>query len=208
MPDPGKAGCYHPNVASTIASDLDLLSREMRRLRASEYHRMIEAGIFGEDERVELLGGVIVSVSPQNAYHALVVERLSDPVFVSLPPQFVIRCQLPLTLAETDEPEPDVAVIDRETPRSRQRQPSTARLIFEVAADSLRKDREIKAAVYARAGVPEYVVVNLKEECLEVNREPDAATGRYRTHARLLKSESFASLAVAGLAFPVTELLA
>jgi len=196
-------------VTSPITDDVDrLLSHEMRRLRLGEYHRMIEAGVFDEDERIELLEGVIVTVSPQNAFHALLVERLSDPVFIALPPQFVIRCQLPLTLSDTDEPEPDIAIIDRETPRSRHHQPTTARLIFEVAADSLRKDREIKAALYARAAIAEYVIVNLTDECLEVHRDPDQAAGRYSTRVTLHKAETFVSTAVIGLRFPVAELLA
>jgi len=180
----------------------------MRRLHLHEYHRMIEAGVFDEDEGVELLEGVIVGMSPQNADHALVVERLSDPLFVGLPAELVIRCQLPLALSEADEPEPDVAVIDRSTPRSRRAQPTTARLIFEVAAESLRRDREIKAPLYARAGIPEYVIVNLRGECLEVHREPDPASARYRTLATLDKSASFSSTSSPGLTFSIAQLLA
>ena len=186
----------------------DFLGREMRRLHLHEYHRMIEAGVFDEDEGVELLEGVIVGVSPQNADHALVVERLSDPLFVGLPAELVIRCQLPLALSEADEPEPDVAVIDRSTPRSRRAQPTTARLIFEVAAESLRRDREIKAPLYARAGIPEYVIVNLRGECLEVHREPDPASARYRTLATLDKSASFSSTSSPGVTFSIAQLLA
>lgn len=179
----------------------------MHRLNVGEYHRMIEAGVFAEDDRVELLEGVIVNMSPQNAQHALVIERLSDPLFVRLPAEFVIRCQLPLTLSEAAEPEPDVAVIDRGTPRSRQSQPATARLVFEVAAESLRKDREIKAPLYARAAVVEYVIVNLKDECLEVHREPDPAAGRYRVLAKLSKGDTFSSTTVPGFGFSIAELL-
>jgi len=187
---------------------MELLSREIRRLSLGEYHRMIDAGVLDEDERVELLEGVIVGVSPQNAHHAIVVERLSDPLFVRLPAEFVIRCQLPLALSDTDEPEPDVAIIHRDTPRSRQRQPATARLVFEVAVESLRKDREIKGPLYARAGVPEYVIVNLKEERLEVHRDPDPAGGRYKTVTSLDRNAAFSSSSVPGLGFQVAELLA
>ena len=194
------------SIATSGSSDF--LGREMRRLHLNEYHRMIEAGVFDEDEGVELLEGVIVGMSPQNADHALVVERLSDPLFVGLPAELVIRCQLPLALSEADEPEPDVAVIDRSTPRSRRAQPTTARLIFEVAAESLRRDREIKAPLYARAGIPEYVIVNLRGECLEVHREPDPASARYRTLATLDKSASFSSTSSPGVTFSIAQLLA
>jgi Uma2 family endonuclease len=194
-------------TSTAIFGSLDLLSREMRRLHLPEYHRMLEAGVFDEDERVELLEGVIVSMSPQNADRALAVERLSDPLFVGLPADFVIRCQLPLALSEADEPEPDVAVLERTTPRSRQAQPTTARLVFEVSSDSLRRVREIKAPLYAHAGIPEYVIVNLKDERLEVHRDPDLSTGRYRTLTTLDKSATFSSSSVAGLRFSIARLL-
>lgn len=191
---------------SAASASVEILGPEIRRLHVREYQRMIEAGVFDEDEAIELLGGVIVRMSPQNADHALVVERLNDPFFVELPPDHVIRCQLPLSLSETDEPEPDVAVIERATPRSRHAQPTTARLVFEVAGESLRKDREIKGPVYARAGIPEYVIVDLAGECLEVHRDPDPAGGRYRTLATLDKAGTFTSASVPGLKVVVARL--
>jgi len=191
-----------------MATSVEILGREMRRLRLCEYHRMVEAGVFEEDEGVELLEGVIVRMSPQNADHALVVERLNDPPFVELPAEYVIRCQLPLSLSEADEPEPDIAVLERGTPRSRRAQPTTARLVFEVSGESLRKDREVKGPLYARAGVPEYVIVNLVEECLEVHREPDTASGRYRSLSTLDKGATFVSGSVPGLKVSVARLLA
>ena len=187
---------------------IHLLTRDLRRLHVSEYHRMIEAGVFDEDEHIELLEGVIVRVSPQKADHALAVERLNDPVFVKLPAAFVIRCQLPLSLSEADEPEPDIAVIERVAPRSRRAQPSTACLIFDVASDSLRKDRRVKAPLYARSGIPEYVIVNLQEDCLEVHRDPDPARGVYRAVETMNKGETFFSMSVPGFRFAVLELLA
>ena len=192
----------------TVADGIQLLARDLRRLHVGEYHRMIEAGVFDEDERVELLEGVIVTVSPQNPDHALIVERLSNPLFLRLPGDFVIRCQLPLAVSESDEPEPDVAIIHSGTPRSRQEHPKTARLVFEVASGSLRRDREVKASLYARAAVPEYVIVNLQEDCLEVHRYPDPATGRYREISRLASGDSLASASVLGLSFAVADLFA
>jgi Uma2 family endonuclease len=191
-----------------MAASAEILGLEMRRLRLQEYHRMVEARVFDEDEGVELLEGVIVRISPQDAAHAIVVERLNDPLFVHLPPDYVIRCQLPLSLSDADEPEPDVAVIARTTPRSRRAQPTTARLVFEVAGGSLRKDREVKGPLYARAGIPEYVVVNLVDETLEVHRDPDPDAGRFRSLSTLGKEATFESSGVSGLKFAVAELLA
>ncbi len=169
---------------------------------------MIDAGILDEDERVELLEGVIVSMSPQKPDHALVVERLGDPRFLKLTGDFVIRCQLPLALSDSDEPEPDVAVIRSDTPRSRQQHAGTAQLVFEVASGSLRVDREVKALLYARSGIPEYVIVNRKDQHLEVHRDPDPASGGYRTLTRLSTGDTFSSTSVPGLGFAVADLLA
>jgi len=146
-----------------------------RRLSVEDYHRMIEAGVFGEDERLELLEGVIVEMSPRKPRHAEVIRRLCDPEFAKLPTGRIVQAQLPLTLAPDSEPEPDVAIVPRTPGGYRERHPTTALLVFEVSGESLRKDRVAKAAVYARAGIPEYVIVNLAEDCLEVRREPDPA---------------------------------
>jgi Uma2 family endonuclease len=196
-------------VGLTASADaIRLLGSELRRMDVTDYHRMIKAGIFDEDERVELLEGVIVTMSPQNPDHALVVERLTNPRFLRSPADFVIRCQLPLLLSDTDEPEPDVAIIHCDTPRSRQQHPTTARIVFEVASGSLRIDREVKAALYARAAIPEYVIVNLKDDSLEVHRDPDPAQGAYRVVTTLGKADAFTSASVQGLGFAVADLLA
>ena len=73
----------------------------MRRLSVAEYHQMIDAHILGEDDRVELLEGLLVTMSPQRPPHAVVIERLCDPELVPLDPGFRIRCQLPLTLEDS-----------------------------------------------------------------------------------------------------------
>jgi Uma2 family endonuclease len=176
------------------------------RLTVEDYHRMIEAAVFDEDERLELLEGVIVEMSPQAPRHALVISRLCDPVFVVPGPDFLVRCQLPLTLGRASEPEPDVAVVSRALAAQRDRHPGTAALVFEVAGDSLRKDRLAKGAVYAAAGIPEYVIVNLAQDCLEVHRDPDPQGRRYRTVVTLATGR-FESVSVSGFAFAVADLL-
>ena len=84
-----------------------------RRLSVDDYHRMIAAGVFDEDEHIELLEGVIVEMSPQRPRHAEVIRRLCDPRFVTAGPDHVVQAQLPLSLGEASEPEPDVAVVPR-----------------------------------------------------------------------------------------------
>jgi len=179
-----------------------------RRLRVEDYHRMVAAGVFEEDERLELLEGVIVQMSPQSPRHAIVITRLCDPQFAAVGPDSLVRAQLPLTLEPNSEPEPDVAIVRRAEGGDRHRHPSSALAVFEVASDSLRKDRLAKAVLYAQAGIPEYVIVNLAQECLEVHRDPDPKGRRYRTLTTLAGTDRFQSASVASLAFVVADLLA
>jgi Uma2 family endonuclease len=179
-----------------------------RRLSVEDYHRMIEAGVFDEDERLELLEGVIVEMSPQRPRHAEVISRLCDPRFVTVGPEFLVRSQLPLTLGPESEPEPDVAVVHRNPKGYAANHPTSAFLVVEVSGDSLRKDRVAKAAIYAHAGIGEYVIANLADECLEVHRDPDARARRYQTISTLRAGDRFESASVPGFGFAVTDLLA
>src|SRR5262245_52491793 len=191
-------------------SDPALLAalEHQHRLSVQDYHRMIRAGIFEADARLELLQGVIVEMSPQTPRHAEVIRRLCDPRFATIPADCVIQSQLSLTLGPDSEPEPDVAVVPRSETGQADSHPRSARLVIEVAAESLRKDRLAKSPLYARAGIPEYVIVNLTQSCLEVQRDPDPGAGRYRTSLTLTSGSRFESVAVPGFAFDVAALLA
>jgi Uma2 family endonuclease len=173
----------------------------VRRFSVAEYHRMVEAGILGEDDRVELIEGVIVEMTPQGPRHARLIQRLCDPAFARVPVDHVVRCQLPLTLGPGSEPEPDVAIVRRSDAGSDTSHPTTASLVFEVSGQSLQADRTTKSALYAAAGIPEYVIVNVDGTCLEVHREPDPASRRYRSLATLARGQAFESSSVPGFAF-------
>jgi Uma2 family endonuclease len=177
-----------------------------RRLSVEDYHRMVEAGILGEDDRVELIEGVIVEMSPQGPKHAKVIRRLCDPTFVTVPPEYVVQSQLPLTLGPRSEPEPDVSIVRRADAASDVSHPTTAALVFEVAGDSLRKDRLAKASLYAGASIPEYVIVNVEQDALEVHRDPDPDSRGYRTLTTLRGVDPFDSTAVPGFGFRVEAL--
>src|SRR5690242_19068453 len=82
-----------------------------RRFLTREYHQLIEAGVLGEDDHVELLEGVIVSMTPQRRRHARVISTLNAWLVPALGGDYRVRVQLPLTLSESSEPEPDVAVV-------------------------------------------------------------------------------------------------
>jgi Uma2 family endonuclease len=185
---------------------LMLVLDRQRRLSVGDYHRMIEAGILGEDDHVELLEGVMVQMTPQGPRHAQLIQRLCDPTFAQVPRDHIVRCQLPLTIGDESEPEPDVSVVRRADTQSDTSHPTTAALVFEVSGESLQHDRLTKSAVYASAAIPEYVIVNVEQRCLEVHTDPDPASRRSRTLVTLAGDLSFESSAVPGFGFRVASL--
>ncbi|MFC1705208.1 Uma2 family endonuclease [Planctomycetota bacterium] len=136
-----------------------------------EYVRLGELGLFRE-QRVQLVEGDIIEMSPQSSRHAAAVRLMClalDRVFGT---GYDVRCQLPLDLGEHSQPEPDIAVVEG-TPRDyAAHHPATASLVVEVADTSLAYDQTAKKSLYARAGVPEYWVLDLISRRLEVYRQP------------------------------------
>jgi Uma2 family endonuclease len=176
-----------------------------RLFSVAEYHRLVEAGVLCEDDHVELLEGVIVEVSPQSERHAQVIQRLTALLVRVAGDRFAVRPQLPLTLRDS-EPEPDLAVVRTEDAASLDDHPTSALLVVETSSASLAHDRTVKGRIYARAGIPEYWIVNPGERCIEVHRDPDPAAGRYRDISRLAADEALDSAAVPGLRLEVRSL--
>lgn len=156
------------------------------RLRVDQYRQMGESGIFTEDDKVELIGGVLVAKGKMGQAHARLIQKLTGLLVRGVGPEYAVRVQLPLTLDDFSEPEPDFAVVHAGDVGEGENHPGTALLAVEIALGSLRLDRGVKATLYARAGIPEYWIVNLRDATVEVHREPDAARGRYGT--RLTRS--------------------
>jgi Uma2 family endonuclease len=153
-----------------------------------EYYRMAEAGVFAEGERVELLEGEVHTMTPQNARHMRVIDRLTARLVPAVGEDLYVRVQGPITLTDESEPEPDLAVLRKaDVEAAEVRHPSFALLVIEVSESSLSKDRGLKARLYARAGIPEYWVVNLRNQVVEVYTQPLPEQGGYeavRTCAR------------------------
>jgi len=151
-------------------------SERIRPLKRSEYDRLVQLGCF-EDEKIELLDGMLVAVSPQGTEHAQAVRKLTTLFILGVGQRAAVQCQLPLGASDDSEPEPDIAVVPNQ--EYFDDHPTRAYLVIEVANSSLRKDRLLKAALYARAGVPEYWIVNVPERLVEIHRSPRA--GEYST---------------------------
>src|SRR4249920_2907795 len=103
----------------SVASPSADVHERLRRIRVDEYHRMIEAGILGEDEHVQLVDGMLVAMSPQGRPHAFVIQELTGLLVRALSDEFKVLTQLPLTLDDDSEPEPDLAVVHARDAASR-----------------------------------------------------------------------------------------
>jgi Uma2 family endonuclease len=183
-----------------------------RRWTREEYHRLAELGILGPEERVELIDGEIVVVPPQGSPHYTAIRATEEALRAAFGPGYDVRVQGPLALEERSEPEPDVAVV-RGTFRDYEREhPASAVLVVEVADTTARYDRERKGRLYARAGIPEYWLLNLPRRRLEVYREPvpagDLPRGaRYATRQVLAEHEVVTPLAAPQARIAVADLL-
>ncbi len=169
-------------------------------LRRADYDALVAAGAF-TDDRVELLEGVLVAMSPQDPRHADAVRWLSRTLGRALPPELDLQVQLPLAAGDTSEPEPDLAVVP--AGRYRDAHPDEPMLVIEVANTSQALDLGAKAALYARAGVPEYWVVDLPARAVVVHLDPAPAGYGHRTEHR---GGVLAPVAVAAVAVDLGEL--
>lgn len=162
-----------------------------------EYDRLVGTGIFHPEERLELVNGTIVTMSPQGSLHATAVRLVEEALRKVFSSGFDVRVQMPLALAPRSEPEPDVAVVVG-TPRDyRSEHPQSASLVVEVSDTTLAYDRETKAPLYAQAGIPEYWIVNLLDRQVEVFQNPQHTndhTISYHTQRIYTSTESFSPL--------------
>ena len=145
---------------------------ERRIFNVDEYHRMSEAGILSEDDRVELMEGEIIKMSPIGSRHAACVKRFNTLLHRKAGQAVIVSIQDPIRLDDYSEPEPDVAVVSGSPRDYRDAHPSTALLVVEVADTSLLFDRTTKASLYARAGIADYWLLNLVDQIVEVHRTP------------------------------------
>lgn len=144
------------------------------RFTVDEYHRMAEAGILGEDDRVELIDGQVAPMSPIGSRHAGTIIRLNRLFVTGLRNRALVSVQNPVRLGEHDEPQADLAILRPRSDDYAIRLPEAADvlLLVEVADSSLERDRDLKAPLYARAGIPEYWVWDLVHQQVLVHRDP------------------------------------
>ena len=144
-----------------------------RRFTRAEYHRMAEVGILRKHDRVELIRGEIVEMSPIGRHKAF-VGNLAQLLIVRLADRATVWVQSSIVLSEDTEPEPDLAVLRRGAVPYKERDAwaEDVLMLIEVADSSLAYDRSTKLRLYAEAGIPEYWVVDCAAESVEVYRTP------------------------------------
>ena len=146
---------------------------EKRLLSVKEYHKMGEVGILTPDDRVELINGEIIKMSPLNSKHTSHVKRITALFYKMLNEQATISVQDPIVLNEFSEPEPDIAILKFREDFYAEKHPTAqdAILLIEVADSTLDTDKRIKMPLYAQAGVNELWIINLPENKIEVFKD-------------------------------------
>jgi Uma2 family endonuclease len=147
---------------------------DVRLWTVDEYHRMLDAKILTERDRVELIGGKIIYMSPQRPPHSATVQRASSYLKKILGDRATVRIQAPITLSINSEPEPDIAIVRNDARDYFDRHPSAADtfLLIEVADTTLTKDITIKASIYAEVGISEYWVLDVNNRQVYLFRQP------------------------------------
>ncbi|MGB0562314.1 MAG: Uma2 family endonuclease [Spirulinaceae cyanobacterium] len=147
-----------------------------RKFTTTQYHQMAQMGIFAPDERIELILGEIITMSPIGLKHLAMVNRLGNLFPLQLMGRAIVSSQNPIRLNDFSEPQPDLALLK---PRadfyaSKLPEPTDCLLLIEVADSSLRYDQEIKAPLYAKNQIQDYWLIDVENNRVEVYRDPQA----------------------------------
>jgi Uma2 family endonuclease len=181
---------------------------ERRYFTVDEYSRISEAGIFSPDDRVELIEGEIIRMSPIGSPHAACVDRIVNTSLVQLAGRgVIIRVQSPIVLDDYSEPQPDITLLRSRSDFYAQGHPKPADvlLLIEVAETSVDIDRDVKLPLYAQSGIPEVVIVALPEEAVEFHVDP--VGGQYQRVVILRRGDYLESASIPNLRLSVNDIL-
>jgi Uma2 family endonuclease len=172
-----------------------------------EFHRMVGAGILSEDDRVELIEGEIVRMSPIGSRHAACVDRLTALFTRRLGTRAIVRVQSPVVLGRRSEPQPDLTLLKprRDFYADKHPDASDVLLMIEVIESSGEYDRDTKVPLYARAGIPEVWLIDLPAAAIEICRQPTLRS--YRDRTRVAGSQRVSPAAFPRATFQVGEIL-
>ena len=195
-----------PGVAAE-AQAAPAYTPQTRKFTVAEYYLMAEVGILKPEERVELIQGEIIVMLPIGPLHAGSLIISSSLFSEYARGRLFVRTQNPIHLDDGSEPEPDVALLRLRDDRYTTAHPTPADvlLIIEIADSTLAYDREVKAHIYGRAGIPETWVKNLPEDCIERFTEPGPEG--YARHTIHCRGETLTPVSLPDLALAVDDLL-
>ncbi len=190
---------HHPFPRTTTAAE----GLPRRPFTVAELERMVEAGILAEDERIELIGGEVVPMSPKGNHHEVLKAALNHHWIPRLPPDLMLVTETTFRLDADSYLEPDFVFYPKAS-GIRGLTPETTRLVVEIADSSLAYDLGLKASVYARFGIAELWVMNAVTLSTRIHRDP-TPTG-YRTIADLPPTSVLEPLAGPALAVTLADL--
>ncbi len=170
-----------------------------------QFHQMAESGILSENDRLELIRGEMIDMSPIGRRHAGCVNRLVNLLIQLLGKQIVLAPQNPVELDESSEPQPDIALLKPRPDfyRNSHPQPEDIFLLIEVADTTVKYDREVKIPLYAKANIPEVWLVDVNQEVIEVYRNP--LQGVYQDVQKLVNNQVLSILAFPDVYINVSE---
>ncbi len=145
-------------------------------ITVAEYDRMIEAGIYTENDRIELLNGEIFGIMPKGTKHTSANSRILRLFIRLFDEKVIVRSQDPIKLDDFSEPEPDIVLANWDKNEYAENHPTPADifLVMEISDTTLSYDREDKARAYSRNGIAQYILLNLRDETVEDYRQPSA----------------------------------
>lgn len=178
-----------------------------RPITVSEYHLMVGAGILHEDDRVELLEGAIVAMTPIGSGHAGTSNSLNRTLTMAVDNRGIVAVRNPIVLDHLNEPQPDFTVLRPRpdfyrgvTPRA-----SDVLLVIEIADSSVRYDRNVKLPLYALHEIPEFWIVDLPAGEIEVCREPQGDT--YKNSSRVARDGTLTIMTLPNITIPASAIL-
>ncbi len=178
-----------------------------RKITVHEYHEMGRAGILHEDDRIELIEGELVAMAPIGSEHTGTTIWLTQALVRAIGDRGVVLVQGSIRLDDRNEPQPDFSILRPRTDfyRTSHAAPADVFFLVEIANSSLRFDRSIKRPLYARAGIPEYWIVNLVDGAVEICREP--GQDGYASIKTAGRGEVIEPALLPGIGIAVSELL-
>lgn len=158
-----------------------VLEKPRHKITLADYHRMIDAGAFHEDDRLELIDGEICDMAPIGSRHAAMVSKLTRMLVQASGKAAIVQVQNPVSLPPDSEPEPDLMLLKPRDDFYAEAHPTAADvlLVIEVSDSSVRYDREVKVPLYAAHGMGEIWLIDLEARCVEVHRRPQSAHRTY-----------------------------